>query len=311
VSLTVNPLHPIFAAEILGADISVAPTPELVEAIEQAMATYAVCAVRGLKADDQDHIRFARAFGPLELPPGITRFAGRKDRQIAPELFDISNLDENNQIIPLKSKRRSLGRATERFHTDSSFHTLPTKWSMLLAHAIPPIGGDTLFIDARAVYDALPEAMKARVEGLTAVHDFWRGRELTGVTGITDEMRATLPPVTHPLVRTTYYGRKTLYIGGHLSGIVGWPEDEALALINELYDFATQDKFIYRHKWQVGDLLIWDNRCTLHAATEPMTDKHKRDLRRATVNEYGPEMSAEYGKGLPPEYVRPEPAPAA
>ena len=303
-SLTVNPLHPIFGAEIVGADLSVPPSRELVETVEQTMATYAVSVVRDVKASDADHIRFARAFGPLELPPGITRFAGRKDRQIAPELFDISNLDENGEIIPLKSKRRSLGRATERFHTDSSFHTLPTKWSLLLAHAIPPIGGDTLFIDTRAVYDALPEAMKAKVASLTAVHDFWRGRELTGVTGITDEMRATLPPVTHPLVRTTSYGRKSLYIGGHLSGIVGWPEDEALALINELYDFATQDTFIYRHKWREGDLLIWDNRCTLHAATEPMTDKHKRDLRRATVNEYGPEMSAEYGRGLPPEYRR-------
>jgi len=247
------------------------------------MDTYAVTVLRDLKPDDQDHVRFARAFGPLELPPGITRFAGKKERQIAPQLFDISNLDENNEVIPLGSKRRSLGRATERFHTDSSFNTLPTKWSMLLAHIIPPIGGDTLFIDVRAVYDALPEQTKAKAEGLTVVHDFWRGRELFGVTGITDEMRATLPPVTHPLIRTTHQGRKSLYIGGHTCGIIGWPEEKALAFLNELYDFATQDRFVYRHKWREGDMLIWDNRCTLHAATELPTDQYKRDLRRATT----------------------------
>ena len=298
-NLIVRPLHPIFAAEIIGADLSVPPGPELVETVEQTMATYAVTVVRDANATDAEHIRFSRAFGPLELPPGLTRFDGNKQRQIAPELFDISNLDENNEIIPYASERRRLARATERFHTDSSFHTLPTKWSLLLAHIVPPTGGDTLFIDTRAVYDALPDETKAKIENLSAVHDFWRGRELVGVTGVTDEMRATMPPVTQPMVRTMPYGRKSLYIGGHTSGVVGWPEAEALDFLNELYDFATQDKFIYVHKWHDGDLLIWDNRCTLHAATPLLSDDYKRDLRRATINEYGPEVSAEYGRRTP------------
>ncbi len=291
-SLTVRPLHPIFAAEIIGADLSVAPDRELVEAVEKAMAIYAVTVVRDVEASDADHIRFSRAFGPLELPPGLHRFADANARRIAPELFDISNLDANGEIIPYASEKRKLARATERFHTDSSFHTLPTKWSLLLGHVIPPEGGDTRFIDTRAVYDALPQETKDRIADLSAVHDFWRGRELLGVTGITDEMRATMPPVTHPLVRTMPYGRKSLYIGGHTSGIVGWPEAEALEFLEELYTFATQDKFIYVHKWKQGDLLIWDNRCTLHRATPLETDRYKRDVRRATVNEYGPEVSA-------------------
>jgi alpha-ketoglutarate-dependent 2,4-dichlorophenoxyacetate dioxygenase len=292
VSLTVRPLHPIFGAEIIGADLTVPPDAELVETVEQAMADYAVTVVRGVRASDEDHIRFSRAFGPLELPPGLNRFDGNKARRIAPELFDISNMDENGDIIPSASERRRLARATERFHTDSSFHTLPTKWSLLLAHIIPPKGGDTHFIDMRAVYDALPADTKARVESLEAVHDFWRGRELLGATGITDEMRATMPPVTHPMVRTLPYGRKSLYIGGHAAGIVGWPEQEALRFLDELYQFATQDKFLYVHTWREGDLLIWDNRCTLHRATPLPSDKYKRDVRRATVNEYGPEVSA-------------------
>lgn len=297
-NLTVRPLHPIFAAEIIGADLTVPPEDDLIETVERTMATYAVTVLRNVKASDEDHIRFSRAFGPLELPPGLTRFDGNKPRQIADELFDISNLDENGDVIPYASERRRLARATERFHTDSSFHTLPTKWSLLLAHAVPPVGGDTLFVDTRAVYDALSEETKAKVENLFAVHDFWRGRELVGVTGVTNEMRATMPPVTQPMVRTLPYGRRSLYIGGHTSGIIGWSEPEALSFLNELYDFATQEQFIYVHKWQDGDLLIWDNRCTLHAATPLLTD-YKRDLRRATINEYGPEVSAEYGRGLP------------
>ena len=291
-TLTIRPLHPIFGAEILGADLAVPPSPGLIETVEKTMETYAVTVVRGADISDEDHIRFSRAFGPLELPPGLDRFAGGVARRIAPELFDISNLDENGEIIPYASERRKLARATERFHTDSSFHRLPTKWSLLLGHVIPPVGGDTHFIDARAVYDELPEETKERVEGLEVVHDFWRGRELAGATGITDEMRQSMPPVTHPLVRILPSGRKSLYIGGHASGIVGWPEEEALRFLGELYDFATQDKFIYAHKWRQGDLLIWDNRCTLHRATPLETDEYKRDVRRATVNEYGPEVSA-------------------
>jgi len=297
-TLTVRPLHPVFAAEIIGADLTLPPSGELVETVEQAMAAYAVTVVRDVKATDQDHIRFSRAFGPLELPPGLNRFDGDGARQIAPELFDVSNLDGNNEIIPYASERRRLARATERFHTDSSFHTLPTKWSLLLGHIVPPVGGDTHFIDMRAVYDALADETKARIETLSAIHDFWRGRELAGVTGVTDEMRATMPPVTQPMVRTMPYGRKSLYIGGHTSGIVGWPEDEALAFLGELYDFATRDRFIYVHKWRDGDLLIWDNRCTMHAATPLPSDRYKRDVRRATINEYGPEVSAAYGRGL-------------
>lgn len=290
--LTVRPVHPVFGAELLEADLTNPPSRELAEVVERAMATYAVLVVRGCNIEDEQHIRFSRAFGPLELPPGLDKFAGNSARRIAPELFDVSNLDENGEIIPRDNERRKYAKATERFHTDSSFHTLPTKWSLLLGHVIPPVGGDTHFIDTRAVYDELPAAMKAKAADLSVVHDFWRGRELAGAGGVTEEMRQAMPPVTQPLVRTMPYGRRALYIGGHATGIVGWAEDDALKLLGELYDFATQEKFIYVHKWRQGDLLIWDNRCTLHRATPLESDEYKRDVRRTTVNEYGPEVSA-------------------
>lgn len=292
-SLSVNPLHPLFAAEIVGADLAEPPSRELVDMVENSMARYAVTVVRDANVSDDDHIRFSRAFGPLELPPSLGRKPPAK-RRMRPELFDASNLDENGDIIPYASERRKLARGAERFHTDSSFNALPTKWSLLLGHVVPPEGGDTHFIDTRAVYDALPDTMKARIEEVVAVHDFWRGRELvSGLTGVTDEMRATMPAVRHPLVRTMPYGRKSLYLGGHAVGIVGWPEEEALALLGELYDFATRDEFIYVHQWRQGDLVIWDNRCTLHRATPLETDAWKRDVRRTTINEHGPERSAD------------------
>jgi alpha-ketoglutarate-dependent 2,4-dichlorophenoxyacetate dioxygenase len=290
--MEVKALHPIFAAEMIGADLTQPPSAELVRAVEEAMARYGVIVLRDASTDDADHIRFTRAFGPLELPPGL----GRKQparRRMAPELFDASNLDEKGEIIPYHAERRKLARGAERFHTDSSFNDLPTKWSLLLGHIIPPVGGDTHFIDARAAYDELPSGMKARIADLVVIHDFWRGRELAGLTGVTDAMRQTMPPVRHPLVRTMPYGRKSLYIGGHAAGIVGWEEAEALALLNELYAFATREKFIYVHKWRQGDLVIWDNRCTLHRATPLPTDAYKRDVRRTTVNEYGEETSAD------------------
>ncbi len=290
-AISVNPLHPIFAAEIVGADLARPPDDELVRTVEDAMARYAVAIVRTQGVSDDDHIRFSRAFGPLELPPKLGRFNAA--RRLRGELFDASNLDANGEIIPYMSDARKLAKGAEKFHSDSSFNKLPTKWSLLLGHLVPPEGGDTHFIDTRAVYDALPGATRDRIDGLTAIHDFWRGRERTGLTGVTEAQRAGMPPVTHPLVRTMPYGRKALYVGGHAVGIVGWPDDEALALIDELYAFATQDRFIYVHRWRPGDLVIWDNRCTLHRATPLESDTYKRDVRRTTINEYGPETSAD------------------
>jgi len=288
--MTVNPLHPIFAAEIVGADLTVPPDDELVRTVDDAMAKYAVTVVRTPGITDDEHIRFSRAFGPLELPPKLGRF--NIARRLRGELFDASNLNADGEIIPYMSDARKLAKGAEKFHTDSSFNKLPTKWSLLLGHIVPPEGGDTHFIDTRAVYDDLPQATKDRIDDLVAIHDFWRGRERTGLTGVTEQQRASMPPVMHKLVRTMPYGRKALYVGGHAVGIVGWSGDDALALIDELYAFATQDKFIYVHNWCHGDLVIWDNRCTLHRATPLESDKYKRDVRRTTINEYGPETSA-------------------
>jgi alpha-ketoglutarate-dependent 2,4-dichlorophenoxyacetate dioxygenase len=293
--MIVNPLHTIFAAELVGADLTQEPTRELIGTVENAMAIYGVLIVRGCNISDAEHLRFSRAFGPLEIPSrpaGSTAFTW-----MAPELFFAGNLDVDGNIIPYGSDRRKLARGAERFHTDSSFHAMPTKWSLLLGHETPPpeAGGDTCFLDARKVYDDLPLAMKDRIADLVGIHDFWKGRRNAGLKGEVsqDDWKAVpFPPVEHPLVRTMPYGRKTLYIGGHAVGIKGMGDEEGRALLEELYTFATQEKYIYRHKWRRYDMVVWDNRCTMHAATPLTTDAYRRDVRRTTINEYGPETTA-------------------
>jgi alpha-ketoglutarate-dependent 2,4-dichlorophenoxyacetate dioxygenase len=297
------PLHPLFAAELVGADLSADPSPELIETVEAAMARYGVLVIRDARISDEQHKRFSRAFGPLEVPsrvPGGERSQGK--RVFDPALFYAGNLDKDGEIIAYGSEGSKLAQGAERFHTDSSFHTMPTKWSLLLGHETPPpeAGGDTCFVDARAAYDDLPDATKARIEHLVGHHDFWEGRRRAGLKGeITPEMRRIIPfpPVDHPLVRTVN-GRKALYVGGHCIGVVGMDPDEGAALVEDLYAHATQDKYVFRHHWRRHDLVIWDNRCTMHAATPLLSNDYRRDMRRSTINESGPETSAYEWMGL-------------
>ncbi len=283
--MQINQLHPLFAAEIVGLDTSAPITPETIRAVEDAMARYAVCVIRDASLKDEDHIRFSLAFGSLDLPPPAE--ASRRPG-VAPELYDVTNLDANGDIAPTMMDARTQ-KILEGFHTDSPFNTAPTKWSLLLGHIVPPEGANTNYIDMRAVYQDLPQQTKDRIEGLAAVHDLFGAFERRGVAFGTDELRRLYPPTPHPLVRVSASGRKALYMGWHAVGVVGWSEADGAALLDELYAFATQEKYIYSHKWRQGDLVIWDNRCTMHAATPYERDRYKRDCRRTTIDEYAPE----------------------
>ncbi|MEO6378409.1 MAG: TauD/TfdA family dioxygenase [Caulobacteraceae bacterium] len=285
--MQINPLHPLFAAEIIGLDTSAPVTPETIKAVEDAMAEYAVCVIRDASLKDEDQIRFSQAFGSIEMPPAPE--ASRRPN-VARELFDVTNLDANGDIAPTKMDAKTQA-ILDGFHTDSPFNTLPTKWSLLLGHIVPPEGANTNYIDTRAVYRDLPQAMKDRIEGLVAVHDLFDGFAVRGVTFGSEAMRKQYPSMSYPLVRTSANGRKALYLGWHAVGIAGLGEAEGAALLGELYAFATQEKYIYSHKWRQGDLVIWDNRCSMHAATPYDRNRYKRDCRRITINEHGPERS--------------------
>ncbi len=299
--MNVNTLHEIFAAELTGADISKAPDAALVALVEDLMAEHAVLCIRGQgHISDADHLRFARAFGPLELPPGYDE---RKDQpgRIAAELYDASNLDATGEIIDPASARAKFSKGNELFHADSSFNDMPSKWSMLRGVIVTPEKGETEFVDLRHVYAALPAETRARIAPLRAHHSFAASRIKGGVTREEAErIRQMIPGAWQPLVRTSASGRKALFVGSHAYRVDGMSDEEGAALLNELIAFASQPRFIYAHKWQAGDLLIWDNRCTLHRGTQYDYVRYKRDLRRANVNESGAERSAAAGALMAP-----------
>jgi alpha-ketoglutarate-dependent 2,4-dichlorophenoxyacetate dioxygenase len=292
-SLAVRPLPAAFAAEILGADLHQEPARTLIDAVNAAVAEHAVVVLRDQAITDEEQVRFSRAFGPLELPPQINLRGPIRRRRLGPELYDVSNIDEHGEFLPAESLQLASNRANEEFHTDSSFNALPTKWSLLSARILPPFGADTLFVDTRAVYDALPAELREKAQDAVAEHDFWKTRGRAGFGVVSDDMRRAMPTVTHPLVRIIpESGRRALYIGNHATHIVDWPRAEGERFLDELNGFATQPRFIYTHQWRPGDFVIWDNRCTVHRATPYDIFKYKRDLRRTTINEYGPETSS-------------------
>jgi len=288
-TVEVNTLHPLFAAELIGADTA-HPTAELVRLVENLMREHAVLCIRGQQhIDDEQQLAFARAFGPLELPGSKPHNGGR----VAFGLYDVSNLNADGEIMDADSPRAKIAKGNELFHADSSFNDLPSKWSMLRGVIVTAEGGETETIDMRAVYDALPQATKDRLEGLEAQHNYFHSRRKAGAE--VDDTTNPLAPymrAVHPVVRTSASGRKTLFVGAHTQRILGMDEAESRALLEELIAFATQPHFIYAHKWRAGDILIWDNRCTLHRGTEYDYRRHKRDMRRATINEWGGDRSA-------------------
>lgn len=297
-SIVVKPLHPVFGAEMIGADLKAESTQELMDAVNQAMAKYALLVIRDQMITDEEQIRFSRKFGPLELPPSMGAGSHFQPR-IHPAMYDVSNLDNKGDFLPIEDLRHASNRANEEFHTDSSFNALPTKWSFLSARVVPPEGGDTLYVDTRAVYDALPPAVREKAQDAVAEHYFWKTRGRAGYNVITEEMKRAFPPVPQKIVRVIpESGRIALLIGNHATHVIGWPLEDGQKFLDEINAFATQPQFMYTHKWRLGDLVIWDNRCTLHRATRYDLFKHKRDMRRTTINEYGPEISSTDALGI-------------
>jgi alpha-ketoglutarate-dependent 2,4-dichlorophenoxyacetate dioxygenase len=285
--LTVKPLHPLFGAEIVGPDLSKPIDASTQNAIERAMDEHAIAVLPAQNLDDDHQVAFARLYGPLEVAPvvrGKTGSRGVGKRIKHHEIFDISNLDDDGRILEADDQRAAYQQGNQLWHTDSSFRQKSATWSMLHARVVPPDGADTEFVDTRAVYDALPDAMKARLEGLVAEHSIWHSRAKLGGYVPSEEERTSRPPAQHRLVRRhPGSGRKALYIASHASHILGMPVEEGSALLAELTEFATQPRFVYAHKWRVGDLVIWDNRCTLHRATPYQSTRYVRDLRRTTI----------------------------
>jgi alpha-ketoglutarate-dependent 2,4-dichlorophenoxyacetate dioxygenase len=286
--LKAEPLHPVFAARITGLDMTRPLSPAETAEVRELMDRYAVCVYpNATPLSNDQHIAFARYLGPMQRGRVLT-VTGRRERLAEwPELVDVGNFDADGKIRPAESRDRAFNHANRLWHTDMSFHPNRATYSLLNSHIIPVNGeGDTEFADERAAYDALPAAMKAKIENLVASHSIWYPRQVSGFPEPTAEELQSRPPAEHKVAQIhPSSGRKTLYLASHASHILGMPLHEGRALLKELIDFATQPQFVFRHKWTCGDVVIWDNRCTMHRAT-PFDDlSFPRDMRRATCRE--------------------------
>jgi alpha-ketoglutarate-dependent 2,4-dichlorophenoxyacetate dioxygenase len=283
-AITVVPVTPSFAAEIGDVDLSRPIHPVDIEAIKDAFPKYAVLIFPDQQLSQDQHLEFAQHFGPLETTIGVYR----KDTplRLRKEFADVSNLAPNNEVWGKNSRTRMFQLANRIWHTDSSFKRLPAFASLLYARSIAPVGGHTEFADERAAYDALLDETKRRLDGLVAEHSIFNSRARLGYTEFSDEERRGLPPVPQMLVRTLPdSGRKSLYLASHAGRIFGMAEAEGRALIDELIAHATQRQFVYTHRWRLNDLVMWDDRCTMHRGTEFDDLRWKRDVQRATVSD--------------------------
>jgi alpha-ketoglutarate-dependent 2,4-dichlorophenoxyacetate dioxygenase len=280
-AIATRPIESGFAGEISGLDLSQPLSREDVEAIVKAIDQYAVVVFHGQKLSDDQQLAFAENFGELEMP----RYSRDPKRRVDAKLADVSNLDANGKIRDANDRWRMDGFGNQLWHTDASFRRVPAALSMLYAHVVPPAGGETEFADLRAAYDSLSAEMQQRIEGLVAEHSIWHSRAQIGFHDFTAEEQAAMPPVPQRVVRLHPGSkRKTLYLAAHASHIVGWPVPEGRMLLHDLTELATQREFVYRHHWTPGDLVIWDNRCTMHRGRAYDTSV-PRDLRRATTRD--------------------------
>lgn len=283
-AITISPMTSGFVAEIGDVDLSQSLTPSEVDAIKQAFWDYAVLIFPEQDLSEQRHLAFAQHFGPLETNP-LTFNKDAKFR-LPPELIDISNFNEKNEIWEERSRRRLFNLGNQFWHTDSSFKYLPARASLLYALTVAPIGGHTEFADLRAAYAALSEDMKRRLNGLVAEHALAYSRARAGFHDFTETERTNLPPVPQVVVRTIpETGRKSLYIASHAGRILGMPEEQSRALLDDLSAHATQRQFVYTHRWRGHDLVMWDNRCTMHRGTGFDDLRWTREMHRATVSD--------------------------
>jgi alpha-ketoglutarate-dependent 2,4-dichlorophenoxyacetate dioxygenase len=281
-AISIRQLHPLFAAEVDGVDLAQPLGAETLRTLDDAINQYSVVVFHGQSLDDDQLLALGKAFGSV-APPRNYR-AGQRLQHA--EIAAISNLNVNNEVRARDDNRRLDSLGNQLWHSDASFRPVSGALSMLHAHVVPPAGGDTMFTDLRAAYDALDDETKALIEGLVAEHSIFNSRGQLGHIEYTDEERAALPPAPHPLVRVHPGSkRKTLYMGSHASHIIGWPQPEGRLLLRELTEHATQQRFVHVHKWQVGDLVVWDNRCTLHRGARYDDAKYRRDLRRVTTQD--------------------------
>ena len=281
--LNFAPLHPVIAAECSGVDISEPISPAVADVIHEAMDRYAVLVFHcGKPLTAEQQLRFTRSLGEIEAL--YTKIQPEKGVRLDnPWLSDISNLAPGDKLLEPEDRKRQFQMGNRLWHSDSSYKKIPAKYSALCAHVIPPTGGETEFADMRAAWDMLDAGTKEKVRDLVTEHSRIFSKGTMGFLFTESELR-DFAPMPQPLVRThPRTGRQSLFLSAHAGRIVGWPLPEALMLLRELTEHATQREFVYRHTWRVGDLVMWDNQATMHRGKIYEDLKYPRDMRRTTL----------------------------
>ena len=283
-ALEMRPLHPAFGVEIGGVDVR-RLSEDAFRDVAAALDEHSVLLFRGQSLTDAEQIAFSERFGPLEI---TIRTIAKQARDL-PEISNLSNVDAEDQVIPRGDKRNLFNAGNQMWHTDSSFKRVPAMASLLSAREVPPEGGETEFASTRVGYARLPEATRSRIEGRVAIHSFVYSRGLVDEGLLTSEHAAQVPPVPQALVRANpANGRRNFFVGSHACEIVGMPTDEARALLRDLLELATTPDIVYTHRWQPGDLVMWDNRCILHRGRPWDESRYRRVMHRTTVAGDGP-----------------------
>jgi len=290
--LSFRPLTPAIAAEVTGIDITKPLKREEVAAIEAGMDKYAVLVFPGQQVTDEQQMAFTVDFGAIEDARGgnVTK---PQDKRLVTGMNDVSNLAKDGKPLARDSRQRLFNIGNMLWHSDSSFRAIPAKYSLLSARVVNKKGGNTEFAHMGAAYEALDEETKREIEPLICEHSLMYSRGSLGFLDYTDEEKAMFKPVRQRLVRThPVTGRKSLYLSSHAGAILGMPMPEARMLLNDLKEHATQPRFVYVHKWKLYDLVIWDNRQTMHRVRR-YDDTQPRDMRRTTVAGSAPTVAQE------------------
>jgi alpha-ketoglutarate-dependent 2,4-dichlorophenoxyacetate dioxygenase len=276
--ISVTPLSADFGAEIVGVDLAQPVPREIFLEIDAAFVRFAFLVFPDQPVNDDQQLAFTRLFGELEINPQYA--GGRMFRR--DDVADFTNVDADDSLMRAHDARRMFNIGNQLWHTDSSFKHVPAKCSILSAREISPVGGQTEFADLRAAYDSLPPEMKMQLEGLVAEHSVFRSRSQIGFSEFNQEIHDRFPPVQQMIVRRHFESsRRSLYLAAHASHVIGWPVEKGRKLIEDLIAFATEPQFVYRHRWRMADVLVWDNRCTMHRG-KPYDDTRYRRIMHNT-----------------------------
>ena len=281
-TVTIRQIHPHFVGEVTGVDLTKPLTRQEAIDVEAGMDKYAVLLFRNQPVSDEQQMAFALNFGERENPRGGNVVKPGESR-LQTGLNDVSNLGKDGKPLPRDSRVHLFNLGNCLWHSDSSFRPIPAKFSLLSARVVNPKGGNTEFADMRAAYDALDDETKAEIEDMICEHSLMYSRGSLGFLDYTDEEKAMFKPVLQRLVRThPVHRRKSLYLSSHAGKVVSMSLPEGRLLLRDLNEHATQSEFVYVHKWKLHDLVMWDNRQTMHRVRR-YDQSQPRDMRRATV----------------------------